>query len=268
MAVKPNETTESSNARLYTGVALLKVVAINPNQEEMKAMGMKAEKAPSYQKNDDKGLQTRITFYVEAKGLNEGEVIKSNIAIFLRNKKREDIFIDQFGKFGKDRTTLGDQVRNPYEGELELLSLVEAWCGIKKGQEFSLETIDGIVQNGSTTELRQILKDFPNNVFKGFLTVRDGKYQGVYNKKYEKSFGTDYSYLHKSFVKEEKYITDDLGKVDFKMYVPEHFQLKLWEGQTAAIANSALTSQTNGHSQAPQGPQGEVATGADDDVPF
>lgn len=263
MAIKPNAATQSSgsNAQLYTGVAAFRVVGINPTQEELKTMGYKAEKAPVYR--NDKG-ENRIVFFVEATAPG-GHIIKSNVAFFVKDVVRKEIFINKLGKFSKDANKISGEVRNPLEGEIDLLGFIADWANInfKKEEELYLESIQKIASTGDVSEIREIHRSSKDNLFKGLATVADGKYQRVYNKRFARAWSTDYSYLHKSLQENQSYIKEDLGDIDFKLYIPDQFVLKPWTGQVAALADAAASaSHSNGNGT------GTATAVDDDDLPF
>ncbi len=266
MAITPNTTTEGTgSSRLYTGVALLKVVAINPNQAKLKELGYKADKEPSYY---DENNGHRIAFYLEGKAGND--VIRTNAAYFLKNVVRTELFINGEGNFGKDRSKLTGAIRNPYQGEVDLLLFIADWCNIKKGEPLSLESIEKIAKTGDLFELREIFNNAKENVFKGLLLVRDGKYQSVYTKKLMRSWNTDLSYLHKSLVDNGAHLKGDFGPIDLKLFVPEQFELRAWKGAVGVVAETAAaTASSNGNGSAAPTAEatGEAAPGTDD-APF
>lgn len=272
MAVKVNASGEGNggSAKLFTGVAALRVTYINPTQEQMKEIGYKAEKVPVY-KGD---FGTKVVMIVEGTAPGGAKIKFPLPAFFLKDKFREDIFINKLGNFGKDASKLEGESRNPYDGEIELLNFIREWVNAKKGEEISLDNIADLVQNADTTELQGILASASENFFKAFLTVRDGKYQSAYNRKWERGYSNDFSYLHKSMVKEQKYIKEDLGGVDFALYIPDQFKLKEWKGDGAAVATAATSSNgsangtTNSQSQNGSAGSSPAATSDDEEAPF
>jgi hypothetical protein len=260
MAVKPNSTTEGGSTTLYTGLATFKVVAINPTQQKMKELGYKAEKEPVYF-NPETGR--RIVFFLEAKAGED--TIRTNRAFFLKDKIRQDIFVNKQGNFNKDRSKLTGETRMPYDGEIDLLNFIQDWCNVKKDQECYLETIERIIRTGDLFELNEIFDNAKNNVFKALCIVRDGKYQGIYERKLIRSWSTDLSYLHKSLAENEQYLRGDIGPIDLKLFVPEQFELRPYTATTA----TAKTALELIHAQSENGVQPKAETpAADDDAPF
>lgn len=257
--IKPNQSNAGEGIKLYTGVASFRIVGINPSQEELKKLGYKAEKAPVYK--DAEKFGTKVAFFLEATAPG-GDKIRTNDAYFLKNKVREGIFINKEGNFSSDATKVSGEVRNPFEGEIELLEFVRNWANLKKGETCYLETIDKIIENADVTELRQIAKAVPDNQVQKLCTVRDGKYQSVYNRKTERAYGTDYSYLHKDLAKNQSYIKEDLGGIDFKLYVADQFKLKPWKGNTAEVAQTATATTSS------NGTAAHADAAASDEAPF
>lgn len=274
MAVKVNASGEGNggSAKLFTGVAALRVTYINPTQEQMKEIGYKAEKAPVY-KGD---FGTKVVMIVEGTAPGGHKLRFPLPAFFLKDKLREDLHLNKFGNFGKDASKLEGDTRHPYDGEIELLNFIREWANLKKGEELSLDNIKDLIEFADTTELKGIMASATEsgNVFKALLTVRDGKYQSAYNKKWERGYSNDFSYLHKSLVKEQAYIKEDLGGIDFALYISDQFKLKEWKGEGAAVATAATNSNSSSNGTANSQPQNgsagssPAATADDDEAPF
>jgi hypothetical protein len=264
MAVKANVTTdpEGSSSKLYVGVAAFKVTHVNPTLEQLKALGFKKDKPPVY---TDEKHGNRVVFFIEATAPG-GDKIRSNVSFFIKPHKKETIFINKLFRFDKDRANLSGDIRNPYDGEIELLSFIQAWANVPKDQELCIDTIDRLALTGDVSEIRQIHNTCKDGYFKALCTVGDGKYQRVFNKKFERGFCKDFSYLHKSLVAHWNYIKDDLGGIDKALYIRSEFELRPWSGVTATLAASAQ------HSSNGNGSHVEPLSGSnsedDDDLPF
>ena len=270
MAIVGTKQTEAPSGtgsfKLFTGVAALKVIAVNPTQEELKALGYKAEKAPEYAVTNKKTgrPQKLIRFILEFEV--GGKKYKTDHAVFMESQKKTDVWIDKFGKFGKDRTKIDTaSARNPYEGEIELLDILQAWVAPNKNSEFYLDTIDNIATAGSTSELKTLLKNFGDNLFKGLLYVRDSKYQAVWGKKFERIYSRDLSYLHKKLVQEQSYLNGDFGPIDFALYTEDQFKVREFT-PSGDTATADVSSAPTGQSQVDPG--AGQAEAADDDAPF
>lgn len=277
MAIKVNAaTSETTTAKLYTGVAAWRVTGINPTQEQLKAMGFKAEKEPVYTQVDENGVRnTRLVLFVEATAPG-GVKIHSNMAFFIKNKIRDSIFINRLGKFSSDRSKVSGEVRNPYDGEIELLNFIADWCNIKmkKGEEeeLYLESIKTLAETGDIYEIRQIFQAAKDNLFKALAIVSEGKYQRVFTRQTARIWSNDYSRIHKSLADNASYIKEDLGGIDLKVYIDKQFVLKPWKGVTQDVAAGALAgAATNGnghHSPADNGSAPPPSSSGDDEAPF
>jgi len=246
MAIKVNESYsgEGFSNKLYTGVSILKIIGVNPTQEELKALGYRAEKEPVYFQNKEGVNNLRIVFMLETK-VGDEKITFPAPAIFLRDKKAE-YFADRFGKMNRDATKLEGDIRNPYEGEMDLLRLIRIIASVRtnRGEELILDTIDRMVSTGDISELRAIVSAVKakNNTFKGYLTVRNNKYQSVYLRKLEFASNTNYEWIHKDMSEQRNYIKDDLGGVNLDLYNPQDFVLKEWNPSTATAQSSASSN--------------------------
>jgi hypothetical protein len=267
MGVKVNSTESSGSGKLYTGIAEIKVTSINPTKIEMEAMGMKPDKDPKYTGLGKDKNKTRIAVFVEGED-NDGKPIKIPMAFFLEDRTIDKIWLDKNGNFNSDQSKLQGTPRNPYVGEIELLQFIQAWCNVKKGEELALDSIEQIIK-GNVKELRQILQAAKNNTFKVLLGVReyDGKqYQDVYMRKFERSFSSDFSWMHKSLKDNEQYLRADYGPIDMVLYDPVQFVLREWKQDSAGLAEQASTaSSANGVSASETSSEPEAS---DDEAPF
>lgn len=221
---------QGGNFKLYTGITLLKVVSINPDQNGLKALGYKADKPPVYK--DEKNGQ-RIAFFVEGQA-EDGTKITTNVAYFLKQEPTKT-FIDKYGKFSNTPDKLDKANRAAFKGELNLINFLKSWLNPEKGSEFSLKTISSkALFNGDVSELIGALKAYPENVFKGLLGVREGKYQTVYSDTL-RGFVSDYSDLHANLVKAGDRISDiDFGPINLSLYKPTDFALRPYAGGAAS----------------------------------
>lgn len=237
MAVKGNsldqKAAETSQFKLYTGVAMWRVVGINPDQDGLKELGYKAEKAPVYF-DPEKGR--RIVFMLAS----VDGTMKANLAFFLKGEKVPDLWINELGNFGKDRTKLSGNLRNPYKGEVDLLMFIGDWLDVKKGEDLNLSTIDSIVNSGNLAELLDLFKTFKGNVFKGLAYVREGKYQSVYRRKTEKGWSKTSQYIHKSLAADDKR-EGDFGPINFSVFNENDFLLREYVANAAASGGSTAT---------------------------
>lgn len=306
MAVKVNEANqESAGATLFTGVAALKCIAVNPSIQELETLGFKPKKEPNYK--TDKGI--RIAFVLETE-IEEQRVIAFH-SVFVENKpsmNKDATKIEVVDGYGKS-TYLDRQMvevgpipseviqkytwidfstlRQAYVGETDLLRFISALAGVKKGETISFDTMPKIAQ-GNVKELKDIVKQTAaqGNMVKMLLGVRDGKYQDVFGRFVERIYSRDMSYLHKEFVNNASYITNtDFGPIDLTRFNPADYNLRAWNGEsthafgTASVKQEANIPQSagvgggipggsfSGYSNAPTGGT-SFSADEEDDLPF
>lgn len=205
----------------YTGLANLKVVAINPNKEELeKLLGLdegKIEKEPQYKDLDlqnDGNLQNKIVFHLESKtlvsdkGVPKEAVIKTKIEFLVAPKER----VSQTGKtqlvnavgncsWGTEEVITSNPkmkwfckppYHNAYVGEENLLKFVRNWLNLATNDECNFADAEKIM-SGDVTELKGYLTRYPNNQVTVYLDIvekeKDDKktyYQTVYTKAFSR----------------------------------------------------------------------------------
>jgi len=213
MAVKGNtgnvEVTKSF--RTIYGIAPFKVVAINPTQEQLIALGVNAQKEPEYL-----GEKTRIDIWcqsvlpekpvvggpdksLEELGIEKQLIQKESIFISDKLKGKEDgtttVFVNSFGSIcsvaaGQQPAaswwkTNGQHVAR--EGEIELIKFLRAWVNAGSGDEVSIDDWSALIR-GNVKELRDILTLFKDNIVRSMIEVRvqEGKvYAGIYTSHHE-----------------------------------------------------------------------------------
>lgn len=243
MAIKVNKSVEGEGfGKLFTGVTNMRVVAVNPTQKELQEMGFKAEKAPVYQFEKEvdgqKVPNNLIKFYLEKEV--EGYTIKTAVPYFIQPIPRKDIFVDRYFAFGKDASKLDKKTRNPFEGEIDMMLFLASALGQTKGEDFFLDTINSVAAKGDVTEIKKLINDANEmgNEVKALLGVKDGKYQHVFEKKIERSWTTNLSYLWKEYVANKQYLAGiDFGPIHEVMFNAEDFKLREYTpGQTASAS--------------------------------
>ena len=219
-------TIESNNSdeqvlgkiELFTGIASLPVIMINPDKATLEAAGYKPKEEPVYtgivfkQKaadgiTDVEVTRNKIVFYCKGK---ENVSVKGEIVEMTISCKREflvstdfDIaktgtlrFININGQatYSKDLTTLQgnpkmawfkpETARQAYVGEADLMTFVREWMNVANNNACAFDNIVNVL-NGNIKELNDLLKQRPTNRVTQLLgvTTKDGKsYQAVYTK--------------------------------------------------------------------------------------
>lgn len=211
MAVGANDSNKQVLNSLWTGVAAMRIVAINPTQDEMKSMGMNANKEPEYKTQSDKGhTKFRIDLYL----YNDQYKIKAKLSIWLEAAQRVSKggatqFINNKGQFAypkKGETEIKydwfstDGIRPAWIGEDTLIDFTKAWLNVDFNSNCSYDTIAKMVE-GDLTELNAYWKQFKNNEIRVLLGVveKDGKhYQAVYSKYFGRYTQLDFSGFKKA----------------------------------------------------------------------
>ena len=209
MAFNANDSATAvvKEGKLFTGLKNLKVQAINPTKAEMEILGYRPQNEPVYTSMDGEVQKLRLDFFLIGTG-NEGEIIKTKIAFFLENKHR-------MNKGGTKAEWINDAARTAWgtpqaapdtlkwfeaetarpckvgEGDVHLFLI--NWLNIQPGDEAKLEHFDALFTS-NYSELKQILAANMNNEIKMLLTVRDGKYQSVYNRYFDRATNKRTSY--------------------------------------------------------------------------
>jgi len=238
--------------KLYTGLANMKVVAINPTKAEMEAMGMKSQNDPIYLTQDQEGVKKlRLDFYLNHKTMN----IRTKVSFFLEDKYRTDKdgkkaeWINNFGRSAwgtidappsETKWFETKDVRKAKVGEADLHAFLINWLNIAPTDEAKLDNFNALFL-GNYSELKSLLAHYPNNEARVLLTVREGKYQSVYNKYFDRATNKKILYWE-SHIKNQTEAGYPL-KEDFQ----NDFALKEWTEPTVmteATATVESASQT------------------------
>lgn len=193
MAVASNNSEQevAGGVQLYTGIAPVKVVAVNPTLEELAGLGINLKNDPDYTVTLSDQEYQKITFWVQ----HTSPDIMTRVEILtqpqVRTNKAGDKFMwtnnrGQISWSDSDPSTKYDWyknegVRKAYVGEDTLLEFIKAWANVANGGDCYLETIDNIVK-GDVSELKSLVSDLSDNRVRVLLGVKDGKYQQVYTK--------------------------------------------------------------------------------------
>jgi len=218
MAFNSNDSNTAvvKEGRLFTGLRNMKVIAINPNKTEMEALGYKPQNEPVYtsegeplvEGGTEKSKKLRLDFFLQGVGENEGETVRTKIAFFLENKHRTNKpgtkaeWINDAGRTGWGTPDAPPSNYKWFEhesarpckmGEGDVHLFLVNWLNIQPGDEAKLDNFEALF-DGNYSELRSILGGNVDNEVKVLLTVRDGKYQSVYNKYFDRATNKRTSY--------------------------------------------------------------------------
>lgn len=208
---KGNESTPN---KLYTGLADVKVVAVNPTKEEAEKLGISMKADPVYTSVDDTtgNRKVRIDIYVTSDKTSKID----KMAFFLEDaprvsEKGNTQFINDFGdaSFSESIEAIAsnpkmswfksDGIRPAFGGEADLIDFIKALLNIQKGSVAKLDNPKALF-TGNVSEIAAIFKANPERKVQVLYTVRenDGNwYQGVYTKYFGRAGNTKTTYWQK-----------------------------------------------------------------------
>lgn len=252
-----DERVEGSD--LYTGIFTVKVVAINPDKDKLTELGFNPQKEPQYtdkDKNNPEVDRTRVEFYLKTAPTTDpdGTELPSKIvkaAFWLSDMERtnkdgtKNQFVNINGNFAwpkGDETEINyawynkEGLRPAYIGEENLVEMIKAWGNTKRDADCQLESPSKIA-SGNVTELRDLLPILKDNKFKVLIGVKDGKYQSVYTKHFERSYSSNM----KGFTEA---LEDDYGTFDADYQ--DDLTARLYTGISTAPASTPTDLASSG----------------------
>tara|TARA_R110002073_G_scaffold82643_7_gene197343 strand:- start:1980 stop:2729 length:750 start_codon:yes stop_codon:yes gene_type:complete len=193
MAIQSNssEIEVSGGIPLYTGIASVSVVAVNPTLAELLKLGVKLKTEPVYTDVQiGENTYNKLIFWLQNATHDfttkleilckpEHRIAKSGKFLYI-NKSGQTVFCDQSPSEVYDWYS-SDGVRKAFTGEDILTDFVKAWANTPSGGECTLDTIEQVMK-GDVTELSGLIEHLKNNKLRVLLGVKDGKYQEVYKK--------------------------------------------------------------------------------------
>lgn len=195
-------TSGTSNKKLFTGIAPIKIVAVNPTREQIAALydvDVEKVKEPNYFTEDS----TRIDFFYKNHDSLTTPLL-GKFALFVSGQKRVSqsgkvqyidnhskvTWADSLGDLSERNSKLADynklkldNVREALRGEEDLYSLLRCYGNIDTNSSaLMLDDIKAIIK-GNVKELRDFF-DYFNKKDGGvrvLMGVKDGQYQDVWN---------------------------------------------------------------------------------------
>lgn len=184
------------DSKMFHGILPWKVLAFNPNMEQLQALGINFQEEPEYRYEPEvpegapraKGL--RLDVWMEAIILLTGEPLRAKASFYLENQYRvsQNGSVEYLNAFNQNAWGTSDTapdfkwfknvgVRKAFVGEEQLATFIMNWINVDRNVEFSLETFEKIVE-GDLTELLGLLPVYgEKNRVRALLTVteREGK---------------------------------------------------------------------------------------------
>tara|TARA_R110002012_G_scaffold315317_1_gene529047 strand:- start:506 stop:1273 length:768 start_codon:yes stop_codon:yes gene_type:complete len=178
---------------LYTGIAPVSVIAVNPSLAELHALDINLKTEPNYtgiQLGDN--VKNKLTFWLKAEVDDVSFTTRLEMLVGAEHRPKSKTGKFQMtNKLGQVTWAVSpdeapewfkrDGLRRTYPGEETLINFTKAWANIPNDGECSFDTIDEIVK-GNVTELRTLVTALKDNKLRVMLGVKDGKYQQVYNR--------------------------------------------------------------------------------------
>jgi hypothetical protein len=235
MGIQTNSSEEAvtggGGIPLYTGIAAMNVIAVNPTLEELNDLGIPLKTEPEYTNLDIKGdTFNKITFWLS----KDDPSFNTRFDILVKPEPKvsstgKNMWINNFGRtvYCQDKPSetydwyKGDGERHSFHGEDKLMNFVLAWGNVSNNAECYFDTYKDIM-NGKVDEIKALADNIKDNKVRVLLGVRDGKYQQIYNK----HFGRNKPQRNDLFVKE---LNKDFGAfnaeysadLEFRKYEPE-----------------------------------------------
>lgn len=266
-----------SDRTLVTGLANLRIVGLNPTKEQLEKLGYKPKDEPIYFGTSKAGnANMRVDVHLEGEvniggtqDTDEPVKVSTKAAFFVENSTDRGLYIDKFGKFGKDTSKLDASARPAYNGELELIGFLKALCNTRPGEECSLDNIADLAGLGDVKELQTIMRnvvkargvDQPH--VQALLGIRDGKYQDVFTRQFDYVGRGGSNYLHSQVFKQAEYDRTNNRTATYygpintltDQYVPSQYVLRKWTAEAQEAFENSQPKGTFG--QAPgSGPAG------------
>ena len=194
MAIQSNSSDKEvtgGGIPLYTGIAPVTVIAVNPNLAELNALGVQMKTEPNYAGIQlGENIKNKIVFWIK----NEEHSLSTRLEILVEDSPRAVSKTGKFqitNKYGQVTWAATpeqapdwfkqEDVRRTYPGEEILINFMKAWANIPNDGECSFDTIDAIMK-GDVKELKTLVESLKENKLRVMLGVKDGKYQQVYTR--------------------------------------------------------------------------------------
>ncbi|WP_216726146.1 hypothetical protein [Hymenobacter siberiensis] len=259
--VKDTAPVEENDRVLVTGVANLKVVALNPNKAELEALGRKPKEEPKYLYPNSKtgNMQCQVDIWLEGEVevLDDTELshVLTKTTFWVEDSTSRNVYIDKFGGFGKNKEKLDATARLAYNGEVDLIQFLKALSNLGKKDPASLSKVAALASQGDLTEVQGIITRAQKNRVQVLLGVRDGKYQDVFSKVYDFADRTNNAYLHKKVVEQIAYERNGggspklfLGPINFlnDLYVPSAYAARKYTAEDQEAFEKSMPRGTFG----------------------
>lgn len=250
---------------LFTGVTSFTVLAVNPRNAELAAMGYtELGEEPVYYKTDNNNNPyTLVRFFLLSRATAERPEIYATVTFFLYHRLTS-MLLNRYGRFGGDDPDsiekLGgnDAVWYAYAGEIDLMKFLEKVLDVRKGQDFFFDRREDLFASGDDSELREEIDRAieSGNRFKGCVGLRNGVYQTVFPTVVNQ-FTTDYSPIWREMKRQENHIREYYGPITYERYVAKEFYMREFTGEEEIL----VAAPTPAPAAASAGPRNLPGTG-------
>lgn len=187
--------------KVYTGLADVKVIAVNPTKDELNALGVNIQSEPNYvDKSEEGNDKCRIDFWLHEEKLN----IKTKVSFFIENKLNvvsqagNMQFINDLGQsaWGKSIEEVKTDerytkwlkhinLRPAIPGEVNLIEFIKAWLSIGRDAVAKIDNVVSLAK-GDMSELKPLVKQYSDRKVQVLLGTREG-YQAVFSRYFSRA---------------------------------------------------------------------------------
>ena len=241
MKIDNRSNEEGGSRKMYTGLANLKVVAINPNMNELSDLGYNPQQEPEYISVTPEGnAKVVIDFFLKHE--ETGMIAKRRFWLENRDRETRDgskkEYIDNYGKtsFAESPEALQqwinkESARPSKVGEGLLIRFVAAWANVNPYADAAgnrglcyFEDVTKLFTN-DLSELKSLVSQIGAEnevkVLLNVITTDEGKtYQDVYQHHYDRAMAKSTKVWEKSLADDYTQCKGDYqNSLEFKEYV-------------------------------------------------
>jgi hypothetical protein len=195
MAIQSNTSEESvagdGGIPLYTGIAAVSVIAVNPTLEELINLGVPLKNEPEYTGVQISGdTFNKIVFWVRS----EEPSFTTRLEILTKPETKvsstgKTLWINNYGRtvYAENKASetydwyKSDGEREAFHGEDVIMNFISSWANVANNGECYLETPKDIF-NGKVEELKKLVVALKDNKVRVLLGVKNGQYQNIYSR--------------------------------------------------------------------------------------
>lgn len=182
--------------KIYTGLCDFQIIALNPNAEEAKGIGVTFKEDPTYtSKNEDTGAKKiRLDFWARASELDnpvkivffieDSEKISSTGKPQIINDFGQNSYAESIEKVLEYTWFRPEGARVSSIGECELVDFLKAWLSIGKDSKVKIDSISKLV-GGDLSEIAPLIGKYADRKVQALLIAKESKgewYQNVYTR--------------------------------------------------------------------------------------